>query len=335
MYELKDKIIIEEIKNKKARRILIQLPEGLKKEANKIVKYIEENTEAKTFISGESCWGGCDLSLEEAKFLNVDLIIHFGHAPFFKPNFPVVYVESRYNTDITKLVESSLKNLGSYNKVGLVASVQHIHQLEKIKEILEKNNKEAIIPDKKGRAFYKGHILGCEYTGSKLIQEKVDCFLVLGNKFHSLGLALSVDKKVILIDPINEEIHDLDFEKKKVTLKRLELIEKARNAHTFGIIVSMKSGQQNFSVAENIKKKLEEDEKEAFILTMNNITNDQLVNFYNIDLFVNTSCPRISIEDTYQFDKPIINYTELLIALDELKFDQEKNSIIIAPYGVE
>jgi diphthamide biosynthesis enzyme Dph1/Dph2-like protein len=97
----------------------------------------------------------------------------------------------------------------------------------------------------------------------------------------------------------------------------------------------MKSGQQNFSVAENIKKKLEGDDRKVFILTMNNVTNDQLVNFYNIEVFVNTSCPRISIEDSYQFDKPIINYTELLIALDELKFDQEKNNIIIAPYGIE
>ncbi len=335
MYDLEEQRIIEEIKKRKAKRILIQLPEGLKKEAARLTKYIEDNTNVKTFISGESCWGGCDLPLDEAKKTNADLIIHFGHAPFFKPNFPVVYIESRYKTDISNLVKSSFKNLESYDKIGLVASVQHIHQLDKVKEILENNNKKVIIPEAKGRAFYNGHILGCEYTGSRLLQNKVDCFLVIGNKFHALGLALSVDKKVIVVDLVNKEIYDLDSDKKKITVRRLNLIEKARNAHTFGIIIGMKSGQQNFSIAENIKNKLIDYDKEAIIITMNNVTNDQLLNFYNIDVFVNTACPRISIEDTYRFDKPVITYTELLIALDELNFDKDKNNIIIAPYEVK
>ncbi|MBI2663281.1 diphthamide biosynthesis enzyme Dph2 [Candidatus Woesearchaeota archaeon] len=335
MYILEEQKIITEIQARKARRILIQLPEGLKKEANRITKYIEEKTSAETFISGESCWGGCDLPLEEAKRIKADLIVHFGHAPFFKPDFPIVYIESRYDTEIKPIIGSNLEKLEIYKNIGLVSSVQHIHQLEIVKDILEKNNKKVVIPGNKGRAFYKGHILGCEYSGSKLIQNEVDCFLVLGNKFHSLGLALSVDKKVFLLDPINKEFHDLDFEKKKIILRRMNLIEKARNSHKFGIIISMKSGQQNFSVAENIKKKLKKYDKEAFIVTMNNVTNEQLVNFYDIEVFVNTSCPRISVEDTDRFDKPVINYTELLIALDELKFDENKHNIIIAPYEVE
>ncbi|MBI2667786.1 diphthamide biosynthesis enzyme Dph2 [Candidatus Woesearchaeota archaeon] len=335
MYDLEEQKIVEEIKKIKAKRILIQLPEGLKKEANRLVGYIEKNTNAKLFISGESCWGGCDLPLEEAKKIKADLIVHFGHAPFFNPNFPALYIETKYKTDITKLAESSLEYLKNFDNIGLVSSVQHIHQLDNVKIILENNNKKVIIPEAKGRAFYKGHILGCEYSGSKLMEKNVDCFLVLGNKFHSMGLALSVDKKVIVIDPINEEIHDLDSDKKKITLRRLKLIEKAREANIFGIIVGMKSGQQNFSVAENIKNKLLKNGREAYILTMNNVTNDQLINFYNIEIFVNTSCPRISIEDIDRFEKPVITYTELLIALDELKFDRDKNNIIIAPYGVK
>ena len=335
MYDLEEQRIVKEIKERKAKRILIQLPEGLKKEANKIVNYIEKNTNVKTFISGESCWGGCDLPLEEAKKVKADLIVHFGHAPFFKPNFPVLYIETRYNINIAKLVESSLKYLKDFKNIGLVSSIQHIHQLDKVKDILEKNNKKVLIPEAKGRAFYKGHILGCEYSGSKLIEKNIDCFLVLGNKFHSMGLALSVDKKVIVIDPINKEVYDLDSDKRKMTLRRLKLIEKAREANVFGIIVGMKSGQQNFSVAENIKNKLVRNGREAYILTMNNVTNDQLVNFYNIEVFVNTSCPRISIEDIDRFEKPVITYTELLIALDELKFDENKNNIIIAPYEVK
>ena len=75
--------------------------------------------------------------------------------------------------------------------------------------------------------------------------------------------------------------------------------------------------------------------KQAIIITMNNINNDQLLNFYDIDIFVNTACPRVAIEDSYRFDKPIINYKELLIALDESTFEKDKNNIIIAPYEIK
>ena len=83
MYNLELDKVIEKIKSKNAKQVLVQLPDGLKHKANKVVDYIEENTEAKAFILSGSCFGACDLPIG-MDILNIDLIIQWGHNRFNK-----------------------------------------------------------------------------------------------------------------------------------------------------------------------------------------------------------------------------------------------------------
>ncbi|MEK6907024.1 MAG: diphthamide synthesis protein, partial [Nanoarchaeota archaeon] len=104
MYKFDEENLIKEIKERKAKRILLQLPEGLKKEASRLAKFIQDNTNSEVIIAGEPCWGACDIALDEARNLKADLIILYGHAPFMKIDFPILYVEVRYETNIEDLV---------------------------------------------------------------------------------------------------------------------------------------------------------------------------------------------------------------------------------------
>ena len=83
MYNLELKKIIEEIKKRNSKQVLIQLPDGLKKNSNEIVELIEAKTNAKAFIWFGDCYGACDLPLG-LNSLDVDLIIQFGHNRFNK-----------------------------------------------------------------------------------------------------------------------------------------------------------------------------------------------------------------------------------------------------------
>jgi len=67
------------IKREKARRVCIQLPDGLKPEAKRIVDELHARTDAEIIIWAGSCFGSCDLPLEVER-LGVDLLIAFGHA---------------------------------------------------------------------------------------------------------------------------------------------------------------------------------------------------------------------------------------------------------------
>ena len=79
-YDLELNKIIFEIKNKKAKLVLLQFPDGLKLYATTITDYLEEKTNAKFLIWLGSCFGACDIpiGLESIK-PKIDLLVQFGH----------------------------------------------------------------------------------------------------------------------------------------------------------------------------------------------------------------------------------------------------------------
>ena len=315
---------IEQIKSRNPKKILIQLPEGMKTYTAEIVSQLAINTKTDILVSGNSNWGGCDLALDEAKNLKVDLLVHFGHAQFIKNvDFPVLYIEVKDNTDLNSLLMQSLDKLSSFHNIGLVSSIQHLHKLNEVKEFYEKNNKKITIPEKKGFAAYNGHVVGCEYNSLKSMVDKA--FIVIGNQFHSLGAALSVNKPIILLDTYNMEIVNMEELKNKIIKQRAAAIDKIKDSKNLGIIVGTKPGQK-FGSFENIKKKLENLGKNVFILTIDEMTQDKLTNFYNIDGFIELACPRIAIEDYNKYNKPIITFKESLVVLNELKWEDLVNN---------
>ena len=321
MYKFDEENLIKEIKERKAKRVLLQLPEGLKKEASRLAKFIQDNTNSEVIVAGEPCWGACDLALDEARNLKADLIVLYGHAPFMKIDFPILYIEARYETDIEDLIKKSLKEIKDYNKIALVCSVQHIHQIPIAEKILKENNKEVYIPPKKGFAFYPGQVLGCEYNGLKSIKDKFDAILVIGNDFHALGAALAIPKPVILIDPFNREVYSMEKKREKIIRQRIIAINKVKDARKIGIIIGNKPGQ-HFGSAYHIKNKLEKEDNEVTLIVMDEINDDKLVNLHDIQAFIETACPRISVEDYARFSKPVINYREALVVINELSFEQ-------------
>lgn len=81
--------IVNEIKENKAKNVVLQFPDGLKQYANIIIDYLEEkvnNSETGknvTFLIWlGSCYGACDypLHLENLKGEEkIDLVVQFGH----------------------------------------------------------------------------------------------------------------------------------------------------------------------------------------------------------------------------------------------------------------
>ena len=77
-YSLDLEKVIESIKEKKAKLVLLQFPDGLKQYSLAIVDYLEEKCDAMFLIWISSCYGACDLP-QGVDNLNINLMIHFGH----------------------------------------------------------------------------------------------------------------------------------------------------------------------------------------------------------------------------------------------------------------
>jgi 2-(3-amino-3-carboxypropyl)histidine synthase len=82
IYDLELEKIILEIKKKKAKRVLLQFPDGLKPYSTTIVDYLKEKLNDKTdfLIWMGSCFGACDIPILGKKLeKEIDLVIQFGH----------------------------------------------------------------------------------------------------------------------------------------------------------------------------------------------------------------------------------------------------------------
>ncbi len=312
--------IERELKKRKPKKVLVQLPEGIKQNATEIAKVFED-LKIEVIFSGESAWGGCAIALQEAEALKCDLIVHFGHAEFIKTKFPVVYIEVKDELNLKPILEKSLEKLKKFKTLGLSYSIQHRHDIEMIKKFYEKNGKKIILSKKRGFAAYEGHVIGCEYTGLKDIEKKVDCFLIVGNQFHSLGATLAVEKPVILIDIYNDDVRSMEGLKEKILKQRAISIQKLKDAKNVGIIIEIKPGQK-FGNPKYLLEKLKEKGKNAIVITMSELTPEKIMNFYHIDAFIEVACPRIATDDFAKYNKPILTFKEALVALEIKSWDE-------------
>jgi len=318
--DFEEDFMIAELKKRKPKKVLVQLPEGIKTEALAIKEKIEK-LGIQVIFSGETAWGGCCVAVDEAKQFKVDLIVHFGHSEFLKTKFPVLYIEIKDKLDLEPILKKSLESLKNYKKIGLSFAVQHRHDLKKILDFYKKSGKEVKLSAKAGFAFYEGQVIGCEYAGLKKIEKEVEAFVIVGNRFHSVGAALAVDKPVYLLDVYNNEVSEMASFKDKIIRERAMAIDRFKRAQTVGIIAESKLGQK-FGNYKNIIDKFKESKKKVILISMSEMTPEKVMNFYNIDAFVELACPRIAVDDYSRYGKPMLTYKEALVALGEKTWEE-------------
>ncbi len=284
--------IINKILDKKPKKILIQAPEGLRKNALELSEKLEEK-DIQVFISADPCYGSCGIADHEAVMLGADLIVHMGHNKFYKDfptQVPVLYYPFEIDICIDKVDFSVIKE----EKIGLISPIQYIHLLDNVAETLKKIGKKPVIG---------GQILGCWTKNAEKISADVDAFLCISSgSFHPFAIS---GKKVYVLD--SETLSISIFDSNELEKKKYAKIYKAKDAKTFGIILSSKQGQFAPEKAEIAKQYLTKKGKKIFILIMDDITDEKLVST-RIDAFINTACPRILDN---KFSKPVINFEDL------------------------
>jgi len=297
-------------------KILIQFPDGLKSKAIEYAsKYEKEGHEV--YFSASSCFGACDLALEEAKAIKANKIIHFGHSKFIKKSLPiqVEYVEFHINFDHTKL-KAHLNKLKDYHFLAIGTTIQFVKKLNNIKELFEEQGKKVII----GKGLfttYPGQVLGCDAGAIQSVISDVDAVLFIGDGlFHPL--AINVKKPVYVYNPYSDKLEQINHKIEKLRKKRKGILASAIYSNSVGILVSTKPGQFNLSLAKRMKIQLEEKGKRAKILIANMFSPMNLNNFQHFDCYITTACPRLS-DDSELFEKPILDkelFFELIHLLD-------------------
>lgn len=302
------KRILGEAKKLKAKKVLLQIPEGLKMKAREIADSLKKEG-LEVLISCEPCFGACDIPSHNTKKLGCDAIIHIGHTDWgLKTEVPVIYEEYRLDADPVPVLEKNIGLLKPAKTIGLFTTVQYLDAFQDVKKFLEKQGKK-VKTGKSRHCKHPGQVIGCDFSGPQKIEDSVDAFLFFGTgMFHSLGLARKVKKPVLFLSLENKNLISMKNEQEMMERIRFAQIEKAKEGQNFGVLVSTKPGQMKVKLAEKVRKKLEKKGKDAWILVMDNITPEKLLGL-KLDAMVNCACPRLT-EDFRQFKKPILDPEE-------------------------
>ena len=207
-----------------------------------------------------------------------------------------LFIHAESGIDLTELV----KKVDYKGKLGLVTTIQHFSKLKEIKRL---------IPN----SVIGGQVIGCDMRRVKAIEKKVDAYLYIGSgNFHPLQIAMETGKKVIMADPYTGQISEIrneEIEERKRRIKGAYLT--FLHAEKIGILVSAKKGQNRLKDAQKLKNRLAKQKKASYIFIFDTLDFIQLNNFPDIDCWVNTSCPRMAVEDADKFTRPVINIEDL------------------------
>lgn len=323
MLQIELKQAIKDLKKLKAKKVYLQIPEGLKIKVDELATELENN--GLEVVTGmDPCFGACDIKQSEAKMLGCNAILHLGHTQFVsKSKIPTVYAPLNYELgdrfELIKKIAVEWIRDSKVKEIGIVTTAQFLHYLPELKKAFDDAGIKATIG--KGKRTENGQVLGCNYSSAEV---KPQVILFFGDGlFHPLGIHFATQKQVVIANPLTLEMKTLDEEKNNFLKKRIMLIERAKAVKDYAILVSTKEGQNRMSEAEKIKKELEKNGKVAKIYCMDFISNDALLGI-KAEAMINTACPRISIDDYMSYKLPIINYPEVDYLLGKKKYEDYK-----------
>jgi 2-(3-amino-3-carboxypropyl)histidine synthase len=301
--------IVKQLKKRRAKRVGIQLPDGLKYKSDEITERIEK-AGFEVILSGHGTYGACDVDV--ALLQEVDVLVHFAHTPIFTLE-KVIYAPYLFNFDAELVVELEIKE----RRLALIATAQYAWKLEEVKRVLDERGYEVELKTGK-RVTMPGQVLGCNY--SVLRNSKAEAILFVGDGlFHPVGAAIYTGKKVYRFSPLSNEFEEIRYD--DFMRKRMLEIARVMDVKKKGaIIVSSKLGQKRIGIAERLKRRAAKAGKLLDIIMMDEITPVKLSNF-PYGYYVNTACPRISYDDAKLYAVPILTPQEFEIVIGLRKWE--------------
>lgn len=304
--------LLETIERRGAKTVGLQFPVGLRPRAVELAAELEKRGGVTCLIGADPSFGACDVSDMPA-----DLIVHLAHAPM-----PHLRYRNVFFFDMPTPVPESWSFLDAAlpmitKRVGLLTTTQHRQWIPSIVSYLKEKGFEPAVSEPDRRVAYAAQVLGCDYFTATNLADRVDSYLYVGTgDFHPLGVAIIVDKPVVIADPSTGEARTLEAVKDRILRQRWGAIVRAQEAQTFGILVSRKLGQDRSALAAELKAKVEAKGRAGHIFHMD-LVGPELLEGYKIDAWVSTACPRIAIEDYLRYKQPILTPQELEIVLGE------------------
>ena len=296
--------IFDEIEKRKPVSVALNGPDGILPKIQETATKIMDRFGIPAYVLADTCFGSCDLNTNGAKVLGAEILFHIGHTINSSFGDDTVLVDAFDDISFDNVAKKCVAELGG-KTISLVTNSQHLHEIKKVKGILEEGGITVKIGKGKGQ-LNDGQVFGCEFYPVMETKDIVDANVFLGqSNFHAAGIALSTNKPTYVLDPYFNEIREVSEFAQKLKKKAILAVYKAAEAESFGVIVGLKEGQFSKTAALRFKKELESLGKKVQLFALTEITDERLRNLKGIDAFIQVACPRISTDN--HFHKPVLS----------------------------
>ncbi|XP_023246400.1 2-(3-amino-3-carboxypropyl)histidine synthase subunit 1-like [Copidosoma floridanum] len=313
------------IRESKAKRVALQMPDGLTMFACRISDIIEEFTDADTVIMADVTYGACCVDDFTAKRLGADFLIHYGHScliPIDKTSgIKMLYVFVDIKFDTVHCIETIKFNFPNTTKISLIGTIQFASSLQAIATELRKFDYNITIPQIK--PLSPGEVLGC--TAPRI--KDVDVLVYIGDgRFHlEAAMIANPNLPAYRYDPYEGKITIETYDHEEMKKNRKDAMDRARNAKMFGILFGTLGRQGSPTVLDTITNRLQALNKNYMVILTPEIIPENLRDLKDIDAFIQIACPRLSIDwGTDMFEQPLLTPYEAAVVLKMIEMDEKQ-----------
>lgn len=307
------------IEEKRPRVVLVNAPGGLLRQTKALMERVREKYGVTCVLAGDTCFGICDTVDQDVPRLQADMALHIGHNATVQTVGDYTYlIDAVDDVKFDDVVTKAISSLNGFRRIGLVTFSQHMHELGPVKAMFESRGFEVEV-GKQNNLLMGSQIFGCDFSTVYPLRDSVDAFCFLGeSEFHAVGLALATGKPTFMLDPYMDEVIDMRQAAEERRKRAILAVYKALDAKVFGVVTGMKEGQKMLGRSRWISERLELHGRKVVQLALRDITPERLAPHREIEAFVQTACPRISL-DGFTFDRPVLSIpqADALVALLE------------------
>ncbi|XP_075760581.1 2-(3-amino-3-carboxypropyl)histidine synthase subunit 1 isoform X1 [Pelodiscus sinensis] len=310
------------IQQAEAKKVALQMPEGLLLFVCAIADIIERFTGAEVLVMADVTYGACCVDDYTARALGADFLVHYGHSCLVPIDatrgVKMLYVFVDIKIDTAHFVETVQFNFPKGACLALVSTIQFVSALQAASQELRSEYKVSIPQCK---PLSPGEILGC--TSPRLAPD-TDAVVYLGDgRFHLESVMIANPSiPAYRYDPYGKVLSREHYAHERMQRARQEAIRTAARARTWGLILGTLGRQGSPSVLQHLEVRLQGLGLPFVRVLLSEIFPSKLQLFPDVDAWVQVACPRLSIDWGGAFSKPLLTPYEAAVALKEIEWQQ-------------
>ncbi|KAL2085634.1 hypothetical protein ACEWY4_018954 [Coilia grayii] len=325
------------------KKVALQFPDELLVESIPISAEIEKNSEAKTYILGDTSYGSCCVDEVAAEHVGADCIVHYGRTCLSPSRrLPLMYVFGRQPIDVQQCA-SAFRELypDSQSHVVILYDVIYSHVMDTLEQLLKQTHPNVVASTllmdhchshgQTQSSASESDCSGPEPGGedSKVVQKfgrrfcLADgvsvgdyCMFYVGQEGATLtNFMMTWNRSAFSsFNPATSTGRAESVKVNKALMKRYYAIERAKDASVVGILVGTLGVASYLAIIDRLKESIRRAGKKSYMFAMGKLNVAKLANFLEIDIYVLVACPENSLLDSSEFYRPVVTPFEMEVA---------------------